>query len=228
MKIALMFLTRSDIHHCDIWKQFLSSHEDKFNVYIHNKEPLTDPFFEKFIIPETCETHWGHISLVKSTLLLLKYALQDENNQRFILLSESTIPVHNFGYIYNRLTFMDCNYFAITNVKRRVGHQWFIINRKFADFCVKNDFTNEYINIKIPDEKYFIDICMRFKFSIRNTMTTYCDWSNFVYNPHGGRSPKTFTEFTNSTLISIRKLNCFFARKIDKDCVFKSIDFLKK
>ena len=44
---------------------------------------------------------------------LLAHALKDPDNQHFVLLSESCVPLHNFDYVYNYLmhanmSFVDC------------------------------------------------------------------------------------------------------------------------
>ena len=85
MKIAFLFLIKNEINHSELWQNFFENNEDKYNIYIHNKNPITNSFFNQFIIPENIETEWGKISIVKATLLLLKYALNDKENKRFIL-----------------------------------------------------------------------------------------------------------------------------------------------
>jgi len=216
MKIAFLFLIKDNVCHLDLWKKFFENNEDKYNIYVHNKQPLTDDFFSKFVIPETIETSWGKMNIVEATLLLLKYALENAENQRFILLSETTIPVKNFNYIYNFLT-PDRNYFKVTDYRKQAGHQWFIINRKFCEFCVKFDCTKIW-HFSIPDEQYFIRLLFKFRISFKNFQATHCDWKNAVINNHGGRSPKTYNKITKHELIKLVMSPHLFARKFTNEC----------
>ncbi|KAK7292429.1 hypothetical protein RIF29_08208 [Crotalaria pallida] len=56
---------------------------------------------------------WGEISMVDAERRLLENALQDSDNQQFVLLSDSCVPLYNFHYIYHYLmytniSFVDC------------------------------------------------------------------------------------------------------------------------
>ena len=46
------------------------------------------------------EVQWGGASLVRAERLLLRAALDDDpNNARFVLLSESCVPLYDFAFI---------------------------------------------------------------------------------------------------------------------------------
>uniref|UniRef100_K4B5R8 Uncharacterized protein n=1 Tax=Solanum lycopersicum TaxID=4081 RepID=K4B5R8_SOLLC len=47
---------------------------------------------------------WGEASMIGAERLLLNEALKDSANTRFVLLSESCIPLYNFSYLYSYLT----------------------------------------------------------------------------------------------------------------------------
>jgi len=49
------------------------------------------------------KTKWGDVTLVDAEKRLLANALLDFSNERFMLLSESCIPVHNFTTVYDYL-----------------------------------------------------------------------------------------------------------------------------
>ncbi|KAI8017365.1 Glycosyltransferase BC10, partial [Camellia lanceoleosa] len=56
---------------------------------------------------------WGKISMVDAERHLLANALKDHDNQHFVLLSDSCVPLHHFDYVYNYLmytnvSFIDC------------------------------------------------------------------------------------------------------------------------
>ncbi|OEL22290.1 hypothetical protein BAE44_0016692 [Dichanthelium oligosanthes] len=60
------------------------------------------------------EVVWGLISMVDAEKRLLANALEDVDNQFFVLLSDSCVPLHSFDYVYNYLmgtnvSFVDCH-----------------------------------------------------------------------------------------------------------------------
>nr|XP_029122024.1 glycosyltransferase BC10 isoform X3 [Elaeis guineensis] len=95
---------------------------------------------------------WGKISMVDAEKRLLANALQDTENQHFVLLSDSCVPLHNFDYVYNYLmgtniSFIDCfqdpgphgngrySEHMLPEVEERdfrKGAQWFSVKRQHA------------------------------------------------------------------------------------------------
>lgn len=57
-KLALLFLTRNDLNFPQIWKDQLANCPDKYNVYIHPKSRIKDPFFQSYCIPKNVPTSW--------------------------------------------------------------------------------------------------------------------------------------------------------------------------
>jgi len=55
-KIAFCFLTYGDIHQGAIWRSFFRGHENKYNIYVHNKFPIEDRFFAGHIIDDVITT----------------------------------------------------------------------------------------------------------------------------------------------------------------------------
>ncbi|EPS69594.1 hypothetical protein M569_05174, partial [Genlisea aurea] len=98
------------------------------------------------------ETKWGEISLCDAERRLLANALLDASNERFILLSESCIPLYNFTVIYDYVidseySFVDSSSNFTPETYRRYddrmqpevrisdfrkGSQWFEVNRSLA------------------------------------------------------------------------------------------------
>uniref|UniRef100_A0A453NIZ3 Nucleotide-diphospho-sugar transferase domain-containing protein n=1 Tax=Aegilops tauschii subsp. strangulata TaxID=200361 RepID=A0A453NIZ3_AEGTS len=95
---------------------------------------------------------WGRVSMVDAEKRLLGNALLDIDNQFFVLLSDSCIPLHTFDYIYNYLmgtnvsfidSFLDPGphgsgrysiemFPEIEHRDFRKGAQWFAITRRHA------------------------------------------------------------------------------------------------
>ena len=102
MSIAFMFLTIGDLKQEYYWKKlFENVPKNLYNIYVHNKEEVKSEWLQQYTLKddEKIDTHWGSITLVKATLILIKKALENKDNQRFILLSDSCLPFHSFDYI---------------------------------------------------------------------------------------------------------------------------------
>lgn len=100
MKVAYLALTYKTFQQHDVMRQFFNTeHHDRFNLYIHNKEPLDqDDHFVSYCLPEheiIKDTEWGKHSLVEATIALLKRALSDPENKIFVLISDSHLPLYN-------------------------------------------------------------------------------------------------------------------------------------
>ena len=59
---------------------------------------------QTFINCATLQTRWGTHSLTKAILLLMETALEEPLNQRFVLLSESDIPLYPPAVVWLQLT----------------------------------------------------------------------------------------------------------------------------
>ncbi|XP_040942321.1 glycosyltransferase BC10 [Gossypium hirsutum] len=128
--------------------------EGRFSVYIHasKEKPVhVSPYFLNREIHSSPVT-WGAFSMVDAERRLLAYALKDLDNQHFVLLSDSCIPLHNFDYVYNYLmhanmSFIDCfvdpgphgngrySTRMLPEVEEkdfRKGAQWFTMRRQHA------------------------------------------------------------------------------------------------
>lgn len=176
-KIALCFLIYEKINHEELWYNWLKSVDpNKYNIYIHYKENKPLKYFEKYKLNKCIDTCWGCLSIVQAQNLILKEALKDENNQHFIWLSDSCIPVKSFNYIYNYLDvsksyynispdnqiFPRCNkilkYIKRHYIKKAAMPS--IINKKHANLFVKNDknIGKWFKNINNVDEIVYITL----------------------------------------------------------------------
>lgn len=153
-KIAFMFLTPGSLPFEKLWEKFFLGHEDRFSIYVHasRQKPVhvSSIFIDRNIHSE--KVSWGKISMVDAERRLLANALQDSDNQHFVLLSESCVPLHNFDYVYSYLmetnvSFVDCfgdpgphgagrySEHMLPEIERknwRKGSQWFSIKRQHA------------------------------------------------------------------------------------------------
>lgn len=233
-KIALLFITTGDLNHNNFWKQYLQDHWDKFNVYIHSKNSIKDKFFKPFVIPKRVPTSWTNTIKAEKALLTSAYRIPE--NYKFILLSESCIPLVDPQTLYNTLVNDDKSYFYWTGsgwwesgnprevldlpVEHRKGnHMWFTLNRKHAEICVKDKKIIEIIakyphdQESYPSSLFSIHGCLE---EVVNFGYTYVDWSR---PEAGGAHPHAFytpNQEDFDMLIAARQRGHLFARKFAK------------
>eukprot|EP00256_Glycine_max_P054101 XP_014620872.1 uncharacterized protein LOC100817202 isoform X3 [Glycine max] len=153
-KIAFMFLSPGSLPFERLWDKFFQGHEGKFSVYVHASKTKPVHVSRYFVNRDirSDQVIWGKISMVDAERRLLANALQDTDNQQFVLLSDSCVPLYDFDYIYNYLmytniSFVDCfkdpgphgngrysdRMLPEVEVKDfRKGAQWFAMKRQHA------------------------------------------------------------------------------------------------
>ena len=234
-KIALCFLTYDDLSKPNIWKKFVETSGDRYTVYIHNKTQFVDKhdFSGNHLIPGRISTRYAHISLVKATLLLFKEALKEKENEYFILLSNSCIPLLNNREIYKIilekkqniissypanperfLTFKNKNLIDKSMFMKQ--NQWFLCNRKTAEFFVENDHTEDYGDqFRVPDEHYFTNIVTKYGIPFANELITFVNWSWRKDAPR----PKTYEKLSEQEIEDAKKQGFLFFRKVSPQCI---------
>ncbi|KAL3695375.1 hypothetical protein R1sor_009451 [Riccia sorocarpa] len=109
-KIAFMFLTKGPLPFAKLWERYFKGHTDLLSIYVHAPPgyrldvPYSSPFYGRQIPSQ--EARWGEMSIIDAERRLLANALLDFSNERFVLVSESCIPVRNFTN-YLQLQFGD-------------------------------------------------------------------------------------------------------------------------
>ncbi|XP_011014143.1 PREDICTED: uncharacterized protein LOC105118003 [Populus euphratica] len=215
-KIAFMFLTKGPLPLAPLWEKFLKGHEGLYSIYIHSlptfeaKFPPSSVFHRRQIPSQISE--WGKMSMCDAERRLLANALLDILNERFVLVSESCIPLFNFTFVYGYImrskhsfigAFDDHGPYGrgrynekmapevnITNWRK--GSQWFEINRKLAVNIVEDTtFYPKFEEFCKPhcyvDEHYFPTmLTIRTAPLLANRTLTWVDWSR------GGAHPATF------------------------------------
>ncbi|KAK1297802.1 hypothetical protein QJS10_CPB14g00080 [Acorus calamus] len=163
-KIAFLFIARNRIPLEVVWDKFFRGEkEHRFSIYVHsrpgfllNKATTRSPFFYGRQVNDSVQVDWGESSMIQAEQILLRNALADPNNERFLFLSDSCIPLYNFSYIYDYImststSFVDS--FADTKEGRynpkmshvvpvynwRKGSQWAVLIRKHAEVMLNDD-----------------------------------------------------------------------------------------
>ncbi|CAN8325954.1 unnamed protein product [Cochlearia groenlandica] len=153
-KIAFLFLTPGTLPFEKLWDEFFKGHEGKFSIYIHPSKERPVHISRHFSGREvhSDEVTWGRISVIDAEKRLLVNALEDPDNQHFVLLSESCIPLHTFDYTYRYLLHSNVSFIEsfvdpgphgtgrhmehmlpeIAREEFRKGAQWFTMKRQHA------------------------------------------------------------------------------------------------
>lgn len=179
-KLAFLFLIYDEVNQEEIWHNFFKSIDDsKYNIYIHYKHNKPLKYFDAYKLKETVPTHYADLSLVKAQNMLLREAQKDCQNQRFIFLSNSCIPLKCFDYIYDVLFEKDVCFFNMAKnehvfergrgqkLAKRFGRenvkkasQWCILTKNIAQFLAESDDLLEQLyeseKTELADEYFYI------------------------------------------------------------------------
>ncbi|CAI0552985.1 unnamed protein product [Linum tenue] len=243
-KLAFMFLSRGSLPLAPLWEMFFKGHEGFYSIYLHVSSitdftpPYSSSVFYNRMIPSK-PVQWGTATMVDAERRLLANALLDWSNERFILLSDTCIPIFNFTTIYNYLIISSWNQSFLGSIddprpmgrgrynKRmqpeltladwRKGSQWFEVHRRVAVQMVSDI---KYYSIlkqhcKPPrcymDEHYFPTLVTKILPEINtNHSITWVDWSR------PGSHPSMFVRkhVSEGFLMKIRNMtDCGFTHR---------------
>ncbi|KAI4988957.1 hypothetical protein ZWY2020_036274 [Hordeum vulgare] len=221
-KVAFMFLTRGPLPLAPLWERFFNGtaaeggRERLFSVYVHTTPgfrldfPPSSPFHRRQVPSKA--TRWGDANVVDAERRLLANALLDFNNERFVLVSESCIPLYPLPVVHAYLTRSRHSFVGafdepsqhgrgryrvglapdVTLAQWRKGAQWFEMDRHLAVFVIADDryyprFRNECRAPCYVDEHYLPTVLsIVAPEQIANRTITLVDWSR------GGAHPATF------------------------------------
>lgn len=241
-KVALLFLTVKDINQSQIWKEQLEN-DSRFSIYIHSKEKMKDHYFSKHRIKKIVPTSWAYH--VYAWQELIKIAVKDPQNKKFILVSESCLPLMPLNEIYDFLIQDENSYMTFTRPfwpnrhnrevielpkeHRWVGSEWIILNRSHANLVAQDKDIIKVVSRHGSDaESYFPSLLsyhgMLFDEDVLQIPTTYTNWK-LGHDSH----PYTFEDASPMNLQLLkeaRNANYLFVRKIGKSFpsdVLKSI-----
>lgn len=224
LKIALLFLVVSDIYHQEYWKDFLSGHENQYSVYIHAKDEIpADSAFKQFDIGVKVETTWTNT--LKAQIELLRHALKDSANEKFIFLSESTIPFQSFNTVYATVmatdksifpfclnphqdptrsgTFWGYHNYQPSKILHPIpGHlqykhpQWIILNRKHAQMAVDDPIFADIVARYPCDNEAYFGTLLALHGLLHEVVNRQTTYDDWFLTTSGS-SPFTFTDLHN-------------------------------
>lgn len=230
-KIALLFLTRQAPNHPELWKKLLADSRSQYSVYFHSKEPIPDPFFERYRIAKIVPTNWSiH---VKAWQALIQEAIKDPENAYFVFLSEACIPLYSLDYIHKIITADSRSHMAFAGPWWPASHprelhtidpayrfgntEWMVLNRKHAESIAADRAIIRIVSRHPHDqESYFATFFALNQLlddNLCNHSYTYVNWEHAVNN---GASPYHFSgvsEFNEALINHAYSIGALFARK---------------
>ncbi|XP_047339300.1 glycosyltransferase BC10-like [Impatiens glandulifera] len=252
-KVAFMFLTKGSMPLAPLWERFFRGNQGLYSIYVHSLPSFNGNVSEVSVfqgrrIPSK-EAEWGKANMIEAERRLLANALLDFRNERFVLLSESCIPLHNFTSIYNYLintnqTFVESydqpgpvgrgryNKKMSSTIKLdqwKKGSQWFSLNRNLAIEVVSDQkyfpIFQKYCHPPCYSDEHYLPTFVGIKFSKKNynRTLTWVDWAR------GGPHPTRFyrTEVTPDLLVGMRNGGvCEYNGKTTRMCYLFGRKFL--
>jgi hypothetical protein len=231
-RLGLLFLTRKDVNHPEIWRDWIKQAPGRVRVFSHSKEPdKANDFLAGTQIATNIETEWGSIGLVHATRALLKEALEDSSLTHFALLSESCVPVRPLKEIIRNLEldpraqFFTETYERASELKRervrcapqiptgcwRFQSQWWLLDRSTATIASRTDYTSFFARMFAPDECYFSTVLALEGYPIEDLVLQ--EGSTWTHWKDGSGSPTSHVRLNSEHLSSILRSNALFARK---------------
>ncbi|XP_042394853.1 glycosyltransferase BC10-like [Zingiber officinale] len=218
-KVAFLFLTRGELPLAPLWERFFEGNEGSYSIYVHadpnfngsEPEPHGSVFQCRRIPSKTVS--WGGMNMMEAERRLLANALLDFSNQRFVLLSESCIPLFDFPTVYSYLINSSRVHVESKDVpghegrgrfparfrprlqpqQWRKGSQWFEVDREVAVAVVADrdyfPLFQNHCSRCYSDEHYLPTLVgVRYPARTHNRSVTWVDWSR------GGAHPAMYSE----------------------------------
>lgn len=209
-KIAFLFLTLDNPLFPDIWDYYLDGYQEYYNIYIHPKYPNKVTWHPENIINNLKNTEWGLI--VDAYLSLFKEAYNDKNNIKFVIISESCIPIKSFNIMYDIVmenineSFIKLSHISKydyeVRLSKKIKHKYknnlikhysrMCLSRYHVKKLLSTSDVNDFIDMKVGDE-FFLSSIMPIKNNI-NYAITFDDWDYVI-------------KITNIIKNKIKKLN---------------------
>lgn len=245
MKIAFLFLIISEIYHEKCWMDFFKGHDELFSIYIHSKNPMSETSpFKGYEIKQKIATSWSNT--MDAQVELLREALKDKENYKFIFISESTIPLQPFVTAYRDLVSTPLSQFSIEKENSRnrkfwpipsskiyKNSQWVVLNRKHAELVVSDDTYLKIMTKYHHDQEHYPSTFLKLINLAEEVMpqdSTLTLWSAGRAHPHTFYYLQTDPYF-KVLIEEIGAKRMLFARKFSKECDLTPlkayIDFMK-
>ena len=249
-KIAFCFLIYDTINHEELWNNFFKNVDPaKYNIYIHYKYNKQLTYFEKYKITNSIETKYADHTLALAYNVLFRNAYTDDtDNYKFVILSNSCVPLKTFDHIYDKLTGDDYGYLTVCpqtqcfpncdsllefTEKKHISkaNNWFILNRKLVkNLCFDKDeiIKTHYKEIYAAEEYFFYTYIriLGLEDQVKTTShmniidaTTFVNWEGDGYKYPSVRGLHNYNYISDEELSYILNSKCLFGRKFTPNCI---------
>jgi hypothetical protein len=238
IKIAFLFLTIANIIHEPIWHDFFKGHDSHYSIYIHAKEEFDNTsVFKQYEMPTKVPTTWENT--MEAQIEMLREALKDPLNEKFIFLSGDSLPIQHFDYVYQQImqhplsifnyswnNHQDADssfYYAgrilkgIPSDKQHKNSQWIILNRKHAIMMVEDkEFITTITQYPCDNEHYPSTFLAMHGLlhEVANQPTMLTIWNRGYDHPFTFKSVED--RYQAELLTEAMNQSILFARKFDK------------
>lgn len=235
-KVAFLFLTVGQVRHEHVWAKYFAGNESKRSVYVHSKNdfPKTSLLFP-FLIAERVDTSWTNTMVAQ--VALLKAALADKANQKFVFLSESTIPLSTLDEAYSHFMSHTKSEFSIfanphgtsrmrsrkQELLKTVGKlyknsQWIVLNREHAQLMVDDQVVLPlFSDFMCDNEHYPSTFLYKHRDRVVSNSVTLDIWNEGGPHPHEFQSLDS-DRYAVRVFDAIRSGAFLFARKFSVSC----------
>lgn len=242
-RVAFLFLTRGLPNHAEMWSEYFQGHEERLSVHSHPKEAAEGEgpeWWQKGVLPSLTETKWGDVSLVRAERLLLQEALKNPENEAFVFLSESCVPIkplsallahldrsgwrgmleiERWGEVKKKNPKKAERLFEVPDIPEeswRFHSQWMLLDREMADALMSADLTERWSKSFAPDESLFgTQLCLMGYPLEEKALPMSSTWTRWPES-HSGH-PETFQTVDARTHAELLASPHFFARKFSPD-----------
>lgn len=191
--IAFLFLTKGNLVHDNIWASYFKGKKN-YTIYCHpsNKHVELYGILKGKKIKQHFETTWGHTALAHQALLAAAFA--NKKNYKFILCSESCVPIQSFDAMYKYLTLNNNSYIKQLHlafddrIKNEPLAQLLFIKKHAANYCLNRLHTMTIVNAatdmmcmfqRMPNgDEHFLSLIWELEYeeSIENSWIVYSNW----------------------------------------------------
>jgi hypothetical protein len=189
-KIAFLFLTLDNPHFPKLWDSYFKGNENKYTLYIHPKYQEKVTWRKENIINKLHETSRGFI--VRAYIELMREAYKNKDNFKFVIISESEIPIKSFDQFYKDvindgrswIKNMKIDKYSREEIIGKMGskkkfikhYSRMCLNREDVGLLLEKDKKGEldiFYNMYVGDE-YFLSAIYPKKY--KDFEVTYDDW----------------------------------------------------
>lgn len=111
-KLIFMFIVREGFLQQRLWEAFFRDADPAlYDCFYYSIDSVDEPNVRNLVrFPNTLNPQYGHVTYVETVLMMLEHGLREPRNEKFILLSESCIPLESFDRIFHRVMQDDKTY----------------------------------------------------------------------------------------------------------------------